>query len=181
MLNKLFQRNKHNFSQKAAAAPFSQASRQDKLIHEVVRFVCFGVFSTTTDFAVLNLLIYVFHMPEVFANMVSISAALLVGYAVNRRLVFRKQPPTKRHVGYFMVINLIGLYGLQTVVVILLSHYPLAQSTIAGFLATILAHVPFTALESNVVKLIATLASGIWNFVMVRKFVFIGKAAALPS
>lgn len=145
----------------------------DRLHQQLLRFFFFGAFNTAIDFAVLNLGLYVFHLPEVAANVISISVALVAGYVINQKFVFRRQPPTKRHVGYFLIITLTGLYGLQSGLIELLAHYPLAQSTLAGFLSTIVTHVPFSVLESNAAKLIATIASGLWNFILFRKFVFI--------
>lgn len=141
----------------------------------------FGAFSTAVDFATLNLFIYVIHIPSVAANVISISVSLAVSYGINRRLVFRRRPPTRRHIVYFLIITMVGLYGLQSGVFELTSQYPLAQSTIAGYLSNILSYVPFTALESNVVKLMATLASGVWNFFFFRKFIFTGKSALATS
>lgn len=159
-------------NEQAAVAALDHQYPPDKLHSQIIRYYLFGAFNTAVDFVMLNIGIYALHLPVVFANALGISTALLTGYFINRKLVFRhSQPRHKRHYGYYLVINLASLYGLQTGVLLLLGHYTLVESTITGFAVTLI-HVPFDTLQNNVAKLIAALTTGVWNFALFRKFVF---------
>ncbi|MGH7195745.1 MAG: GtrA family protein [Candidatus Saccharimonadales bacterium] len=160
--------------QAPAAPPASRDFRPDKLRVQIARYIFFGAFSTAADFAILNLCVYVLHVPIVWANLLSISASLLAGYATNQKLVFRNsEARTKRHFIYYVIVTLIGLYGLQSGVLVLLSHYPLAQNAISGFVATTITHAPIGPIEANIAKLLATIASSIWGFIACKKLVFV--------
>lgn len=170
-----------NPNEQAVVAALDHQYPPDRLHAQIIRYYLFGAFNTAVDFAMLNFGLNVLHLPVVAANALGISAALTTGYIINRKLVFRRsQPRRKRHYGYYIVINLASLYGLQTGILLLLGHYTLVQSTITGFAITLI-HVPFDTLQHNVAKLIAALTTGIWNFALFRKFVFAHKTTKQPA
>lgn len=156
----------------------STAPRQDSLWTHIWRYIVFGAFSTAVDFAMLNLLEYILNVPGLIANTISLTVGLAVSYGISERLVFRNngaQPwrhSRRRQIVYFVLITLVGVYGLQSGLFALLGEYPLAQQTIANFIAPILGHVKFNILEANVMKLLATIATAVWNFVLSRQLVF---------
>lgn len=162
---------------KKNSAPADAATAKnspDSLWQQVLRFIFFGAFSTAIDFAVLNLCLYIFHIPSMFANIISLSISLVVSYSITEKFIFRGEHKhsRRRKVIYFVVMTLVGQYGIQSGLFALLTSDPLAQNAIASFLAPILGHLPFSVVAENVMKLFATLATGIWGFVLSRQLVF---------
>lgn len=152
----------------------NHTSASYKWHQQLWRFIFYGAFSTAVDFAVLNLCLYVFHIPSLVANTISLSISLIAGYSMSEKLIFRGEHKhsRRRQVIYFIIINIVGQYGIQSGIFALLSTNPLAQNAIASFLAPIFGHVPYAVVASNVMKLFATIATGIWSFVLSRQLVF---------
>lgn len=156
------------------ARAIAEGERSYNWQQQLWRFIFYGAFSTAVDFAVLNLCLYVFHLPSLIANTISLSISLLVGYSMSEKLIFRGEHKhsRRRQIVYFLVVTLVGQYGIQSGIFAILTSNPLAQNAIASFLAPILGHVPYAVVAANVMKLFATIATGIWSFVLSRQLVF---------
>lgn len=161
----------------------SEPHRPDGLIGQIWRYILYGAFATAVDFAVMNLCLYVFHMPTIIANTISLSISLLVSFSLSEKLIFRGEHKhsRRRQVIYFVIMTLIGQYGLQSGMFAVLSDYPLAQNAIASFLAPLLGHIPYAVVAANAMKLLATIATGIWGFVLSRHLVFAHNQTTAPA
>lgn len=169
---KIFSQNNNTIIVPATSAKMAQ--KRDNLWQQIMRYICFGAISTAIDFVVLNLCLYAFHIPSMVANTIALAISLIVSYPINERLIFRgKHKHTRqRQIIYFVVVTLVGQFGLQSGLFALLTANPLAQNAVASFLAPMFGHIPYAVIASNVVKMLATIATGVWSFVFSRQFVF---------
>ncbi len=126
-----------------------------------IRFVIVGLVNTGVDFSILFLLIALFSLPAVVANMGSTIIALAVSYALNKRAVFGDNSAKSiRQIVTFVTITLFGLWVLQGIVImglptLLWMFYGVGDGT-ALFIA----------------KLIAIAVSLVWNYLWYSRVIF---------
>ena len=124
-----------------------------------LRFGLVGGFNTALDFGLLFLLTYL-GIPKITANICSTTTAFLFSFALNKNFTFRSTGgDLKRQLVLFTVITLFGLWVIQSIIITLVTP----------------AIVTFGAPESMnllVAKLIATVASLIWNYIFYARVVF---------
>lgn len=117
-----------------------------------------GAVGTAIDFLLLNMLSRL-GTPNILANTVSTGVALLFGYFANRRYTFKTEGGSRRReIVLFFVFSLIGLWGVQNLVI--LSATPLLPDSWSP------------TFRLNVAKAFAAVASYTWNFLTVKRFVF---------
>ncbi len=85
-----------------------------------VKFAIVGGIGAIVDFSVLNLLILAFGWDKFYANIVSVSCAIISNFWWNRRWTFPESREHDLHVsfGKFATVNLIGLMINQAVFVL---------------------------------------------------------------
>lgn len=143
---------------------------------EKARFILVGCINTATDFIVLNILLAVFGQSIYLANVLSTLTAIIASVFLNKGFVFRQgfKVSAKESV-LFAAGTLTGLWGVQSVIIFLLAHqFPEPLNTIAH---TIHNYGPteffsFSFLRDNGAKIVATIASLVWNFVLYKYVVF---------
>jgi putative flippase GtrA len=119
------------------------------------RFGLVGFANTAVDFGILFSLTAL--GVQVFvANVVSTSVALGLSFVLNRNFTFRSDGHRGRQVVLFFVVTLVGLWGLQPVVIFAV------QSLLPGADG-------FTLLVG---KACATAVSLVWNYMLYAKVVF---------
>lgn len=124
-----------------------------------LRFGLVGAVNTGVDFAILFLLARVFGLPLVAANMISTSFAMVVSYILNKNAVFKNSDKQGLAVfAAFVTVTLIGLWGIQSVVITLVANL------LAGFWSADV--VLFAA------KILATVASLVWNYIWYSRVIF---------
>jgi len=141
----------------------------------LIRFAIVGVFNTGFDFGVLNALVFVFGVPDIMANIFSASVAASVSFFLNRRFVFKSvSQKTTRQFIVFMTITLVGLYGLQNLIIYTLTNHFTAPSDWCFSLLDWLSPGTFSLdfVNLNFAKIIATFASLTWNYVLYARYVF---------
>lgn len=132
----------------------SKALRSEK-----VRFGLVGVVNTSVDFILLFVLARVIGLPVIPANMVSTLMAVGVSYLLNKKAVFRNaESQGIATIVAYVVVTLLGLWGLQTVVILIVT--PLLDDMVA------------TELSLFIAKVLATLASLIWNYLWYSRVIF---------
>ncbi len=82
--------------------------------NELARFVKFaivGAIGAVVDFGVLNLLVQVFGWNDFFANIVSVTCAIISNFTWNRLWTFpeSRARPLSTQFGQFALVNLLGL------------------------------------------------------------------------
>ena len=126
---------------------------------EKLRFGLVGVANTAIDFGILFGLVFL-GIDKLVANFFSTGIAFVFSFFVNRSFTFKSVGGnTKQQFAYFLVITLSGLWIIQPLiingVVALLTHRGLSPG--------------FILLTG---KLIATIATLIWNYILYKRHVF---------
>lgn len=140
----------------------------------VVRFGLVGIINTLVDFTILNVLVFVVGLDKLPANIVSVSCAMLVSYALNHSFVFRSddQEHAKRFVP-FAVITMFGLFVIQNVVIYVMVHAVTLPAELLYNIQNALG-MDFSKefITLNTAKVAATAATMIWNYTMYKQVVF---------
>lgn len=126
---------------------------------EKLRFAVVGGLNTAIDFVVLFSLV-VLGLPSLAGNYISTSVALIFSFFANKKFTFKHEGKINtKQLAYFLVITIFGLWVIQPVII----------EGIKLLLGPMLAN-DFIVLLIG--KLLATIASLIWNYLLYRKFVF---------
>lgn len=144
---------------------------------QVGLFCVVGLLNTLIDFAIYNVLARPpFRLSRIKSNLVSTTMAMGFSFTVNLVFVFSPlHTMLQSRVPKFFVVTLISLYGLQTAVIYLLSQVYTVPARLALKCARrfhFTQSVPDDLIVRNAVKLFATIASLIWNFVWYKYYVY---------
>jgi putative flippase GtrA len=122
-----------------------------------IRFALVGGINTAIDFGILFLLTS-FGLNKFVANFISTSVAFIFSFFANRSFTFKSTGSIKKQVLPFLLVTLSGLWLLQPALIWLVS-LPLQElnETVSLLIA----------------KLVATIGSLVWNYVLYSRFVFI--------
>ena len=126
---------------------------------QVIRFVIVGVLNTAIDVALLFLLTYL-GVELWLANICSTSVALLFSFVVNRSFTFKSTGNPLRQIVPFVAVTLIGLWVLQPLV--LLGVTDLLNGLWGEYMGLFVA------------KMLATVVSMTWNYLLYNRLVFKG-------
>lgn len=126
---------------------------------QLLRFGLVGGVNTALDFGLLFILKFI-GVPVELANIMSTGTAFVFSFFANKKYTFKSTGSNvMREIILFIVVTLTGLWVLQTLVINLL-------------------HQPLTSLVGNddmglfVAKLLATLVSLTWNYLLYSRVVF---------
>lgn len=125
-----------------------------------LRFILIGGFNTVFDFSILFILTAFIGIPNIAANIVSTLIAFLISFVLNRTFTFNSTTKNiRRQFALFALVTLFGLWVLQSIIIY--SLVPLligfgCDNTLALFVS----------------KLIATMASLVWNYILYARLVF---------
>ncbi|HEX7484254.1 MAG TPA: GtrA family protein [Candidatus Saccharimonadales bacterium] len=124
-----------------------------------LRFALVGGVNTLIDFSILFVLVNL-GLDKIPSNYISTSVAFVFSFFANKTFTFKSTTGNaKREFILFLIITLFGLWVLQPAVIYLLS------SAMASL-----------KLDEQMVllitKIVATLVSLIWNYIMYSRFVF---------
>lgn len=154
---------------KTAATPAREVGR-------VGKFGVVGLLNTVIDFGLLNIVHFHFGVTLILANLISTTAAMVFSFVANRQVVFTSHSQALwQQIWRFWIITAIGVYVFQTGAIWLLTH-PLLVVPRLGVTAVRnlgLHHLSSSFIITNIAKLIATVISLIWNYIMYREVVFI--------
>lgn len=128
--------------------------------HETkIRFATVGGLNTVLDFSILFILTAI-GLPRISANIISTTISFLFSFTANRKFTFKSDSKNiKRQLVLFTVITLFGLWVIQGVIISILAP----QLINLGFSDSI---------SLLISKLVATIASLIWNYLLYSKVVF---------
>ena len=126
---------------------------------EKIRFGIVGIANTALDFAILFLLVAL-GLDKIPANYISTGVAFIFSFFVNKSFTFKsKGGNVKKQFVIFIAISIIGLWIIQPLVITAIS--------------AVLAHTSWASgLILFIAKIIATIASLIWNYVFYSRLVF---------
>jgi putative flippase GtrA len=141
---------------------------------KLFRFLCAGVINTIIDFTILNILVFVFRLPAVIANLVSASVSITISYFLNHHFVFRSSGPhsLKRFASFFILTG-VGILAIQSLMIYLLikllNHHKLG---VAQLITKIHLHLQVKAFDLNVAKLVAVSVAMVWNSCIYHFIIF---------
>lgn len=134
----------------------AQASKSEK-----IRFGMVGVINTFVDFVVLNVLVGLFGVMIIPANIASTTAAMLTSFGLNRRVVFHGGDGSLvRQLVLFFAVTLSAIWIVQSGVMYIV--YQALLST-TGWNETVLL---------NIAKLCGISTGLVWNYLWYSKVVF---------
>jgi putative flippase GtrA len=143
------------------------------------RFVVVGIINTTTDLVILNVLVNLAGLPLYGANLISTFIAMCVSFVLNRSFVFQKgEKADMRQFFTFIGVTLLSIWGVQTLIIFLLTQqFPQPLFTIADVVHSTGLAQSFSVefIVNNITKIIATVASLIWNYLFYKYVVFAPK------
>ncbi len=125
---------------------------------EKLRFGIVGATNTIIDFGILFTLTH-FGLPSLISNIFSTSAAFTFSFFANKTFTFKAKGTTKKQFFLFIAITLFGLWGIQSAII----------WAVSGILGTAGLEKSLTLL---VAKLLATIATLIWNYSLYSRLVF---------
>ncbi|MFZ3009403.1 MAG: GtrA family protein [Candidatus Microsaccharimonas sp.] len=129
---------------------------------EKIRFGIVGGANTALDFLLLFILVG-FGLDKIPANYISTSVALMFSFFVNRSFTFKNKAGSAKkqllQLALFIGITLVGLWVIQPLIILGIGSL-LASTGWSESLILLIA------------KLIATVASLIWNYVFYSRLVF---------
>ncbi len=121
-----------------------------------LRFAFIGGINTAIDFGILFLLTAL-GLDKLVANFFSTSVAFVFSFFANRTFTFKSTGSAKKQFLPFLAVTLTGLWVLQPLVILAITQ---------------LLHAIDQSLALFVAKLIATIVSLIWNYILYSRFVF---------
>jgi putative flippase GtrA len=126
---------------------------------EKLRFGTVGIANTALDFAILFLLVN-FGLDKIASNYISTSISFIFSFFVNRSFTFKsKSDDKKRQFFMFFIVTVFGLWVIQPIV-ITATVWLISSQGITDSVVLLIA------------KLLATIASLIWNYVLYSRLVF---------
>lgn len=121
-----------------------------------LRFAFIGGINTAIDFGILFLLTAL-GLDKLVANFFSTSIAFVFSFFANRTFTFKSTGSAKKQFLPFLIVTLIGLWVLQPLVILGVTQ---------------LLHALNDSLALFIAKLIATIVSLVWNYILYSRFVF---------
>lgn len=125
-----------------------------------LRFAIVGSINMALDFSILFILTILFNIPKELANFISTSVSFLFSFFANKKYTFKSTPKNlKKQFLLFTIVTLFGLWVIQTIII----------AAITPVFTNLGINKPAALLIS---KLIATVASLIWNYTLYSRVVF---------
>ena len=130
-------------------------------VRQLVKFGIVGLSSTAVNFAVLNLMLIVFHQNRYSAVTVAFLISVVNGYIWNKRWTFKAAQAKAVHTQFtqFLLVNTVGL-GLDLLIIKLIS-VPLEHDFHLSMVKA-----------TNLAQLVATGVAVFWNFFANRFWTF---------
>jgi putative flippase GtrA len=126
---------------------------------EKIKFIIVGGANTAIDFAILFGLTFL-GVDKIVANFFSTSLALVFSFFANKSFTFKDTSGNaKKQFALFLIITLIGLWVIQPIIIWIGT-------------AALAPYIPNEALSLFITKLIATVASLTWNYILYSRIVF---------
>jgi putative flippase GtrA len=151
----------------------SRTSRNE--LRRVGKFGVVGLLNTVIDFTLYNILSSTTFLTLVESNIISTSVAMVFSFFANRHVVFRaKQGSIKQQTVRFLLVTGFGIYVLQNGTIALLTQvWPGPMNDLVHLAITAGFHGHNAFIIKNGAKIVATLVSLIWNYIMYKRLVFL--------
>lgn len=134
----------------------NRLKRLSKKHDQKLRFALVGGLNTALDFGLLFLLVWL-GLPKIGSNYISTGVAFIFSFFMNRSFTFKSEGEAKKQFIPFLVVTMIGIWVFQPIVILAVT----SVGSIVNDYITLFA-----------AKMLASVASLIWNFLMYKRFVF---------
>ncbi|CRH91308.1 GtrA-like protein [Chlamydia trachomatis] len=129
--------------------------------NQKIKFATIGAFNTALDFAILFSL-KALGINVAFSNIVSTGVTFILSFILNKKITFNSTNKTKQeNIKEFLSFTIITLFGLWVI-----------QTLVIYIITSILSNILISNITLFIAKIIATIFSLIWNFVLYKKVVF---------
>ncbi|MDD5099008.1 MAG: GtrA family protein [Candidatus Colwellbacteria bacterium] len=159
---------------------------ENKTLSQAAKFTAVGIINTLIDFTVLNILLAVgftasfilFGQEFIVANIISVSVAVINSFVLNRFWAFgstKEKTNIWNEIWKFLIITFIGMFVIHQIIFnVLYSSTPWLMDFFYSIIRVIRLDSVFSFefVRINSAKVIATIASLVWNFVGYKFFVF---------
>jgi len=126
---------------------------------EKIRFIIVGGLNTAIDFVILFALVSL-GLPTIASNFISTSIAITFSFFANKKFTFKgTNNSNSRQVVLFLIITIFGMWVIQPIII----------ESIKLILGSAVANKYIILLIG---KILATIVTLIWNYLMYRRFVF---------
>ncbi len=146
---------------------------------ELGKFFLVGTVSTTFDYLLLNFFAVVLGIPLLVANSISAPFSSFLSYKLNKRVVFEDRMHGKRKtLVLYVAIVAVGILIIQNSLLFMFERTiapSVAETILPAFQAIGIEKLSSETLAINVAKVGASLIAALWNFFMLRRFVFVTK------
>lgn len=142
---------------------------------KVSRYLVVGSCNTLVDIILLNLFVFLLHLPILPANLLAATLSITLSYFLNRRVVFRSSNPYDfKSLAQFFTITGLGIIVIQSVVIMTVVHILSFERGLVIGLTAMLPGLHWTAdaVILNTAKISAVLAATCWNFILYKTVVF---------
>lgn len=129
--------------------------------NQKIKFATIGAFNTVLDFVILFSL-KALGANVAFSNIVSTGVTFILSFILNKKITFNSTNKTKQeNIKEFLSFTIITLFGLWVI-----------QTLVIYIITSILSNILISNITLFIAKIIATIFSLIWNFVLYKKVVF---------
>lgn len=142
---------------------------------EAGKFSFVGLLATIIDFTLLNIGTILFGLPLIIANVISATVSSCASFFLNRKITFsgQRHDNTRTIIRYIMIVGS-SIYLIQNAILYLIGHH--LYTPIDAALDTLqrhgLPHLSHEIISNNIAKALAAWLASIWNFFLLRRFVF---------
>ena len=144
---------------------------------EFGRFAFSGLIATAVDYTLLNFFAVLLGLPVLVANSISAPFSSFVSYKLNKNVVFRDRMHGRRKTALLYVAILgVGILVIQNSLLHIFYDTvtkDIAETIKPAFDAVGLARISTDTIAINAAKVGASLIAALWNYFMVRRFVFV--------
>lgn len=158
--------------------------KKEAVKREAKKFSLVGMAATLVDYIILNIGTVLLKFPLVGTNVVSTTIASLVGYKLNKHIVFEGgRHSRKKTILFYALVIGTGIYIIQNVILYLIGHRFEAptQAALMGLERMGLPDFNERFVSTNISKVAASSVAGIWNYIMLRKFVFMPESHVIEQ
>jgi putative flippase GtrA len=134
--------------------------------------VTVGLAATAIDWGILFTLV-AFGSPSLPSNFVSTSFAMVFSFFSNKSFTFKTKKMSKRHIVYFVIITIFGLWVIQPIIIAGVDKVLGVWFTDSQLVKWIGTWIKSKYIVLFFAKGLATAASLTWNYLMYKKFVFV--------
>ena len=134
---------------------------QSFIKNQKIKFATIGAFNTALDFAILFGL-KTLGINIVVANITSTGITFVLSFILNKKITFNSTNKTKKeNIKEFLLFTIITLFGLWVI-----------QTLVIYIITSILSNILISNINLFIAKIIATIFSLVWNFILYKKVVF---------